>query len=49
MEILKEFLLYLKSSKKFIFAPMLIILFLLGLLMVFAEGSILAPFIYTLF
>jgi hypothetical protein len=28
---------------------MLIILFLLGLLMVFAEGSILAPFIYTLF
>jgi hypothetical protein len=30
-------------------APLLIVLFLVGLLLVFAQGSALAPFIYTIF
>lgn len=47
--ILKEFWLYLKVRKKFWLAPIIFVLLLLGLLVVFTEGSAIAPFIYTLF
>ena len=49
MEFLKDFLLFLKTRKKFWLLPLIIILLLLGLLTVFSSGSALAPFIYTLF
>ena len=47
--ILKEFWLFLRVRKKFWLAPIIIMLFLLGFLIVFLEGSAIAPFIYTLF
>jgi len=40
---------FLKVRKKWWLAPILIFLILLGALIVLAEGSALAPFIYTLF
>lgn len=49
ISILQEFWEFLKVRKKFWLAPILIVLVLLSLLMVFAQGSAVAPFIYTLF
>ena len=40
---------YMKVRKKWWLAPILVVLFLVGLLLVFAQGSALAPFIYTIF
>jgi len=49
MELLKEFWLFLRLRKKFWLLPIIITLLLLGLILVFAQGSAVAPFIYTLF
>lgn len=49
MSILKELFTFLKQEKKYWLWPLVIILVLLGLLIVLAEGSALAPFIYSLF
>jgi hypothetical protein len=49
MELLKDLWLFMKERKKFWLAPIIIILLLLGLLIVFAGSSVIAPFIYTLF
>ena len=49
LSILKEFWDFLKSRKKWWLAPIILFLLLLGALIVLAEGSVLAPFIYTLF
>ncbi|MDX2478521.1 MAG: DUF5989 family protein [Gammaproteobacteria bacterium] len=38
-----------KERKKFWLAPIIIVLLLLGTLIVLAQGSAVAPFIYTLF
>jgi len=48
-EILKEFWMFLRVRKKLWLAPIIFLLVLLGLFIVFLEGSALAPFIYTLF
>jgi len=40
---------FMKVRKKWWLAPILIILGMLSLLIVFTEGSALAPFIYALF
>jgi len=40
---------FMKARKKFWLAPIIIVLLLLGMLIVFAQGSAVAPFIYTLF
>jgi hypothetical protein len=40
---------FMKERKKFWLAPIIIVLLLLGALLVFAQGSAVAPFIYTLF
>ncbi|TVZ37908.1 hypothetical protein P886_2254 [Alteromonadaceae bacterium 2753L.S.0a.02] len=40
---------FMKARKKFWLAPIIIVLLLLGGLVVFAQGSAVAPFIYTLF
>jgi len=40
---------FMRVRKKWWLAPIFIILGLLGLLVVFTEGSALAPFIYALF
>ncbi|MEP7328926.1 MAG: DUF5989 family protein [Betaproteobacteria bacterium] len=40
---------YMRARKKFWLAPLIIVLVLFGALLVFAQGSVLAPFIYTIF
>jgi len=49
LEILKEFWQFLKERKKWWLMPIIIMLVLLGALIVFTEGSAVAPFIYALF
>jgi len=49
LEILKEFWQFLKERKKWWLMPIIIMLVLLGVLIVFTEGSAVAPFIYALF
>ena len=49
MLFLKELWQYMAVRKKFWLAPIIIIMLLLGVLIVLAEGSAVAPFIYTLF
>ena len=44
-----EFWRYLRTRKKYWLLPILVALGVLGGLIVFAQGSALAPFIYTLF
>jgi hypothetical protein len=38
-----------RVRKKWWLAPILIVMLLVGMLLVFAQGSALAPFIYTIF
>ena len=47
--VLREFITFLKVEKKYWLAPIAVVLVLLGLVLVFAQGSAIAPFIYTLF
>jgi len=48
-EFLRDLWDFMRVRKKFWLAPIIIVLLLLGALIVFAQGSALAPFIYTLF
>ncbi|MGD8922604.1 MAG: DUF5989 family protein [Candidatus Zixiibacteriota bacterium] len=49
LSILREFFLFLRTSKKWWLTPIVLFLVLLSLLIVFTESSALAPFIYSLF
>jgi Family of unknown function (DUF5989) len=49
LSILREFWSFLRVRKKWWLAPVVVFLFALGLVLVLAEGSALAPFIYSLF
>ncbi|MBP7710496.1 MAG: hypothetical protein KA100_05455 [Rickettsiales bacterium] len=49
MSLIKELWAFLKVRKKFWLMPIIAIMLLLGLLLVVAQGSALAPFIYTMF
>ena len=49
MEMIKELWMFLRSRKKFWLWPILMMMALLGVLIVLAQGSAIAPFIYTLF
>ncbi len=40
---------FMRTRKKFWLAPVIFVLLLLGFLIVFSQGSAVAPFIYTLF
>lgn len=44
-----EFINFLKFRKKYWLFPILIILLVFGFLIVLSQGSVFAPFIYTLF
>ena len=48
-ELLKDLWGFMRVRKKFWLAPILIVMLLLGALIVLAQGSAVAPFIYTLF
>jgi hypothetical protein len=47
--ILAEFFGFIRQRRKWWLAPVVVFLILLGALVVFAQSSALAPFIYTLF
>lgn len=49
IELLKDLWLFMRERKKYWLAPIMIVLLLLGFLIVLAQGSAVAPFIYTLF
>lgn len=40
---------FLKVRKKYWLAPLIITIVLMGALLVFTQGSVIAPFIYTIF
>ncbi len=46
---LKEFYSFLKERKKYWLLPIIIVLALFGALIVLSQGSVVAPFIYTIF
>ena len=49
MEFLKELWLFLRVRKKLWLAPIIIVIVVFGGLLILAQGSVVAPFIYTLF
>jgi Family of unknown function (DUF5989) len=49
LDFLKDLWAFMRERKKFWLAPIILVMVLLGALVVFAQGSSLAPFIYTLF
>jgi Family of unknown function (DUF5989) len=49
MSMLKELWAFLRARKKYWLWPIFIMMILLGVLIVLAQGSAVAPFIYTLF
>ena len=44
-----EFIEFLKVRKKYWLLPIIIVLFLFGILLVLTQGTVVAPFIYTIF
>jgi hypothetical protein len=48
-KVLSEFVQFLRQEKKYWLMPIVIVFVLFGLLIVFAQSSAVAPFIYTLF
>lgn len=46
---LKEFVAFLRVRKKYWLIPIFVMMVILGALLVLAKGSVVAPFIYTLF
>ena len=49
MWFLKEFLDFIKVTKKYWLIPIFIVLVLFGGLIILSQGSAIAPFIYTIF
>jgi len=48
-ELIKDFAGFLAKRKKYWLAPIIFVMLLLGVLIVLASGSAIAPFIYTIF
>ena len=49
MDLLKDLIKFILQRKKFWLVPLIIVLFIFGLLIILAGGSAIAPFIYTIF
>lgn len=49
MNLLKELWAFMRVRKKWWLLPLITVLLIVGSLLVFAQGSALAPFIYTIF
>ena len=49
LDLLKDLWAFMRERKKFWLAPIIIVLLLLGILLVFGQGSTVMPFVYTLF
>lgn len=49
IDLLRDLWAFMRVRKKFWLAPIILVMVLLGALIVLAQGSAVAPFIYTLF
>lgn len=49
MDFIIELWYFMKVRKKFWLLPIIIIMMLLGVIIVLAKGSVIAPFLYTIF
>lgn len=49
IDFILEFWAFVRERKKYWMVPLLLLMVILGVLLVFAEGSAVAPFIYALF
>jgi len=49
ISLLAELWAFMRARKKWWLLPIIVIMFLVGMLLVLAQGSALAPFIYTIF
>ncbi len=49
LDLLLDLWAFMRERKKFWLAPIIVVMVLLGALIVLAQGSAVAPFIYTLF
>ena len=49
LELIRDLWGFMRERKKFWLGPIVIVMVLLGALIVLAQGSAIAPFIYTLF
>lgn len=49
LEFLKDLFAFMRERKRFWLAPIVLMMVALGALIVLAQGSAIAPFIYTLF
>mgnify|MGYP006078294559 CR=1 len=49
MDFIKELWKFLKVRKKLWLSPIIIVMVILGGLLILAQGSVIAPFIYTIF
>jgi hypothetical protein len=49
MSFMKELLMFLRVRKKLWLGPIILIMLIFGGLLILAQGSVVAPFIYTLF
>lgn len=49
MGFLRELWAYIRTRRKYVLLPVLVIVALFGALIVLSQGSVIAPFIYTIF
>ena len=49
LDLAKDIWDFLRVRKKYWLAPLIITIFLMGLLIFFTKGSVIAPFIYSIF
>ena len=49
LSFLKEFFNFLRERKKYWLLPVIVVLALFGVLIILSQGSVIAPFIYTIF
>ena len=49
LDFIKEFIAFFLERKKYWLLPILLVLVLFGVLIILSQGTVVAPFIYTLF
>jgi hypothetical protein len=49
MSLVREMWAFMRERKKFWLLPVIVVMLVVGSLLIFAQGSALAPFIYTIF
>jgi hypothetical protein len=49
MKFLREFVRFILARKKYWLVPVFLVMLLVGALIVFSKGSVIAPLIYTIF